>query len=103
MLIMPLLHLVELLLFFKSSRYAFSFPLIIQSNGTLAQEMINAVGCSGYGQEAGLEAIRMALDGKDSMSEGCTDVDNCKLNWRDNSKRVIIMITDEDSDLPTNP
>jgi hypothetical protein len=45
----------------------------------------------------------MALDGENSMGAGCTDLStNCKLEWRDGSKRVIIMITDEDSDLPTN-
>ncbi len=99
---MPSLLLVELLLFYKGSRYSFSLPLIIQSNGTQAQEMINAVGCSGYGQESSLEAIRMALDGNNSMAAGCTDVVNCNITWRDGSKRIIIMITDEDSDMPTN-
>jgi hypothetical protein len=45
----------------------------------------------------------MALDGEDSMAEGCSDLDtDCNLNWREGAKRVIIMITDEDSDLPTN-
>ena len=60
------------------------------------------MGCSGYGQEAGLEAIRMALDGKNSMTTGCTDVANCDITWREGAKRVIIMVTDEDSDMPTN-
>jgi hypothetical protein len=45
----------------------------------------------------------MALDDKGSMAEECVDITNCKLSWRDGAKRVIIMITDEDSDLPTNP
>jgi acetate kinase len=58
-----------------------------------------SVGCARYGQEAGLEAIRMALDEKGNMQQGC---DDCEIKWRESSKRVIIMITDEDSDLPTH-
>ena len=69
----------------------------------MTQETVNSVGCASHGQEAGLEAIRMALDGENSMTAGCADVEDCDITWRDNSKRVIIMITDEDSDLPTNP
>jgi hypothetical protein len=45
----------------------------------------------------------MALDGKDKMIKGCVSAGNCEITWRDGSKRVIIMVTDEDSDLPTNP
>jgi hypothetical protein len=45
----------------------------------------------------------MALDGKNNMKSGCADMSNCELTWRQGAKRVIIMITDEDSDLPTNP
>jgi hypothetical protein len=45
----------------------------------------------------------MALGGND-MEKGCSDLeDDCGIKWRANAKRVIIMITDEDSDLPTNP
>jgi hypothetical protein len=65
--------------------------------------MVNSVGCSGFGQEAGLEAIRMALDGGHSMIQGCEGDGACEITWRTGSKRVIIMVTDEDSDLPTNP
>jgi hypothetical protein len=90
--------------FSKSSRYVLRFPLIAtQANGSYAQEVLASIGCSGYGQEAGLEAIRMALDGLDSMEQGCDDLDGCEITWRSGSKRIIIMITDEDSDLPTNP
>ena len=64
---------------------------------------MNSVGPAISGQEAGLEAIRMALDGKGSMIAGCIDtIDPCRLLWRPDAKRVIIMLTDEDSDLPTN-
>ena len=56
----------------------------------------------GGGQEAGLEAIRMALDEEGNMIAGCANTDDCSLVWRAGAKRVIIMITDEDSDLPTN-
>jgi hypothetical protein len=45
----------------------------------------------------------MALDGKGNMEKGCGDASACELTWRAESKRMIIMITDEDSDLPTNP
>jgi hypothetical protein len=45
----------------------------------------------------------MALDGKGNMKHGCDDPIDCEIIWRAGSKRVIIMITDEDSDLPTNP
>jgi hypothetical protein len=44
----------------------------------------------------------MALDGENKMEKGCDDIDGCEIIWRVGSKRVIIMITDEDSDLPTN-
>jgi hypothetical protein len=85
--------------FSVSSSFPLTFP---QSNGTITRDSINDVGCAAFGQEAGLEAIRMALDGKGGMNLGCADVFDCELRWRDDSKRVIIMITDEDSDLPTN-
>jgi hypothetical protein len=63
---------------------------------------MNSVSPYSSGQEAGLEAIRMALDGKGNLNAGCElDID-CSLVWREGSKRVIIMLTDEDSDLPTN-
>jgi hypothetical protein len=93
---------VECLEFFKHSRFAITLT-VVKDKGKKTQKAVHAVGCASHGQEAGLEAIRMALDGEDRMAEGCTDLStNCKLKWRDGSKRVIIMITDEDSDLPTN-
>jgi hypothetical protein len=69
----------------------------------MTQNTVNSVGCASKGQEAGLEAIRMALDGQNSMTPACADLNDCDITWRAGSKRVIIMITDEDSDLPTNP
>ena len=55
------------------------------------------------GQEAGLEAIRMSLDGLGHLHKGCeSNIIDCSLVWRAGAKRVIIMLTDEDSDLPTN-
>ena len=63
---------------------------------------MSSISSSVSGQEPGLEAIRMSLDGLDGMVAGCADPEDCSLVWRAGSKRVIIMLTDEDSDLPTN-
>jgi hypothetical protein len=94
---------VATLNFSRNSRYDLGFPLTrFQSDGNHTQEVVHSVGCARYGQEAGLEAIRMALDGKGNMEKECDDPNDCEITWRSGSKRVIIMITDEDSDLPTN-
>jgi len=80
-------------------------PIIMQPFSTDAvatQNVLKSVGCKRDGQEAALEAIRMALtnNGGD-MLKGCADQATCTLNWRTDVTKSIIMATDEDSDLPT--
>jgi hypothetical protein len=80
-------------------------PIIMQPFSTDAvatQNVLKSVGCKRDGQEAALEAIRMALtnNGGD-MLKGCADQATCALNWRTDVTKSIIMATDEDSDLPT--
>ena len=57
------------------------------------------------GQEAGLEAIRASLPPENGnfMTKVCTGVytSRCTLNWRPNALKVMILATDENSDLPT--
>ncbi|ORX63662.1 hypothetical protein BCR32DRAFT_137965, partial [Anaeromyces robustus] len=63
--------------------------------------------CSKGGQESGLEAIRMFLkksnkflDYTKNASEDKNFEDVSKLDWRKDSSKTIILVTDEDSDLP---
>lgn len=70
------------------------------------------IDCTGGGQEASLEAIRALLApnyGADFLKSceyykqknGKSGDDYCNIIWRTNAKKNIILITDEDSDLPT--
>jgi hypothetical protein len=55
--------------------------------------------------EASLEAIRIALKHNgDGFTYNCMNNLNipCTLNWRQDAKKMIVLITDEDSDLPHN-
>jgi len=73
---------------------------------------VGSVGCSAGGQEASFEAIRMVLPsrltgidmdlGCTSTFGGTTDRTKCNLKWNSTSSKVIVHVTDEDSDLPTN-
>jgi hypothetical protein len=65
--------------------------------------------CNAGGQEAAFEAIRRVLppfEGKDMVMKcpsafgGTTDPSQCNTVWRTNAAKVIILATDEDSDLP---
>lgn len=56
-------------------------------------------------QRSGLEAIRMVVannSGSD-FRKLCLLTTFCKLNWRLNAERLVMMITDDSSDLPTQP
>ena len=56
-------------------------------------------------REASLEALRTSLESHDFVA-GCRtgSVDACKrINWRDGAKKMFMLITDEDSDLPFKP
>jgi hypothetical protein len=68
----------------------------------MTKKTVEDIGCASFGQEAGLEAIRMSLDGQGKMTEGCAASGDCSITWRPEAKRMIIMVTDEDSDLPTH-
>ena len=61
--------------------------------------------CTSFGQEAGLEAIRMSvlLNGTDFIPKcDILNLVDCRISWRSNSSRVIVFLSDEDSDIPTN-
>ncbi|KAG4099075.1 hypothetical protein H8356DRAFT_989729 [Neocallimastix lanati (nom. inval.)] len=71
------------------------------------QESFYNLDCDESGQESGLEAIRMFLNKsknfinrieKVNSEKNFVDID--KLEWREKSTRTIILVTDEDSDLP---
>lgn len=54
-------------------------------------------------QKSGFEALRMVLannSGSD-LGKACQSTTYCSLDWRQNSERVIVMVTDDVSDLPT--
>ena len=61
------------------------------------------VGTSGFTtQKASLEAIRMVLannSGAD-LKKGCVSTSFCSLNWRNGAERLIVLVTDDASDLP---
>jgi len=59
----------------------------------------NNLNCKQGGQESGLEAIRMFLQNSQSFIDK-TDGGSKNLEWRDGSTKTIILVTDEDSDLP---
>jgi hypothetical protein len=68
-------------------------------------EALSIIDCDGLGQEASMEAIRRALPpfrGTDMMKD-CIFPDDktCSLDWKAGASKVILLGTDEDSDLPT--
>ncbi|KAI3657175.1 hypothetical protein MP638_000299, partial [Amoeboaphelidium occidentale] len=87
--------------------YLPKIKLPFTSNTTAFRQVMLSIDTTEGGQEASFEAIRMALqnDGND-MDACCTDEfggsdkSKCNLTWRQDSTRVIILATDEDSDLP---
>lgn len=81
-------------------------PTILQSfsnDADSTKAAIKSVGCDQIGQEAGLEALRMTALNMTDLSAGCAYGTPCEISWRPDARRMIIMVTDEDSDLPTNP
>jgi hypothetical protein len=85
-------------------------PALLQpfsTNATMTKKSLSSVGCSRSGWEAGLEAVRVALasnNGSD-FTKSCSAVSgfsavNCVLNWRRDANKQIILVTDEDSDIP---
>jgi len=71
------------------------------------QESFYNLDCDANGQESGLETIRMLLnkskkfiDRTEKVNSEKNFVDINKLEWREKSTRTIILVTDEDSDLP---
>jgi len=86
------------------------FPRIYSPFTDNTSEITNAfskLNCEQDGQESGLEAIRMFLKKSQKFVNKVTDneddsyfTDINKLGWRENSTKTIILVTDEDSDLP---
>ncbi|KAJ3175038.1 hypothetical protein HK101_010770 [Irineochytrium annulatum] len=72
---------------------------------TETKSAIGDVSCGRSSQEAGLEAIRISLANNSGADFGkkCTGAhaSQCNLTWRPGAEKVIIVATDEDSDLPT--
>ncbi|KAJ1552529.1 hypothetical protein HK096_011471, partial [Nowakowskiella sp. JEL0078] len=76
-------------------------------NGTF--NALSLIGTGRSGQEAGLEAIRASIDtgvgvnGTLLSKTACKksySTANCTLSWKSGSKRAIIFVSDEDSDIP---
>lgn len=67
---------------------------------------MDELGCKDPGQEAAFEAIRRSLPGRDGkdLDKRCnTTAINCTLAWdTKETAQIIILATDEDSDLPTS-
>jgi len=72
----------------------------------LVKEAFDQLNCSQGGQESGLETIRMFLQrsnkfiNKSKYAYFDTFTETNKLKWRNGSTKTIILVTDEDSDLP---
>jgi len=71
------------------------------------EDAFGKLNCNESGQESGLEAIRMFINKSDKFinkidnyygEDNFEDVDS--IEWRENSQKTIILVTDEDSDLP---
>jgi choice-of-anchor A domain-containing protein len=71
------------------------------------EKAFDKLNCEESGQESGLEAIRMFLNKSDKFinkiesvfgEESFSEIDN--IEWRSDSQKTIILVTDEDSDLP---
>ncbi|KAI9205746.1 uncharacterized protein BJ171DRAFT_580392 [Polychytrium aggregatum] len=81
-----------------------SIYLPFTMDGNVTQSALRAVGCSGLAQEAGLEAIRVVLTNPADLAQTCmsdfTTSQDCSLQWNPASQKQIILVTDEDSDLP---
>ncbi|KAJ3150348.1 hypothetical protein HDU89_003126 [Geranomyces variabilis] len=84
-------------------------PVIFQaftSDAAAASYALSKVPCNMGGQEAAFEAIRMSLAGNNGADylrkcvNGDTSSANCNISWRTNVTKSMILITDEDSDLP---
>jgi len=74
------------------------------SNISDVKNAFDKLNCQQGGQESGLEAIRMFLNKSDKFLNSNNmsfKYDTTELAWRDNSSKTIILVTDEDSDLPT--
>lgn len=53
------------------------------------------------GEEASFEAMRMVLRNDAKLVNMCVAGSSaCTLNWRDGATKVIMHVTDEDSDMP---
>ncbi|KAJ3171404.1 hypothetical protein HDU88_007483 [Geranomyces variabilis] len=84
-------------------------PVIFQAftaDAAAASYALSKVPCNMGGQEAAFEAIRMSLAGNNGADylrkcvNGDTSSANCNISWRTNVTKSMILITDEDSDLP---
>jgi len=73
---------------------------------SLVKEAFDKLNCAQGGQESGLEAIRMFLQKSNNFINKAkyayfdTFTETDKLEWRNGSTKTIILVTDEDSDLP---
>jgi hypothetical protein len=76
----------------------------LTTNGTAIKSILGAIQCTYGAQEASFEAIRMVLGStaNTDLVASCSKGVTCQLNWRSNSSKVLMIATNEDSDLPTN-
>lgn len=82
------------------------------SDKTLFNTTLNGLKANGFIRRAAFEAIRMALgpgNGKDmscvklnSKKQPVVVKNGCKLSWRRNARRFLVLVTNSDSDLPTD-
>ena len=80
-----------------------------QNDIQLLESRLSKMDCNAGGQEASFEAIRRSLpplNGQDLIKAcpkdiyGTNQALNCLIQWRDNAAKVIVLATDEDSDMP---
>lgn len=86
-------------------------PVILMpfnNNATLLAQVIGGIQCYAGGQEAAFEVLRGSVPPENGrlFGRGCSadvggaDPSNCNINWNLNATKALILVTDEDSDLP---
>ena len=63
---------------------------------------LDGIKYNGGVQEAALEAVQKVLPKEDGLKlvKSCVSDDDCAIKWRKKTNRIIILLSDKDSDLP---
>lgn len=82
------------------------------SDKALFNTTLNGLKANGFIRRAAFEAIRMALGPNSGKDMSCVKLNSkkqpvvvkagCKLSWRKNARKFLVLVTNSDSDLPTD-